>query len=91
MTIVMQGLSTKYNCIYFALERLPSFLKGEHLLATMMKETWLPNYFASVSKLSILDDHFWLLWGTCIIYEPQTMWFQMFQCKYEVAKGMYYI
>jgi hypothetical protein len=36
MAIVMQGLSIKYNCIYFALERLPSFLKGEHLFATMM-------------------------------------------------------
>ncbi len=52
----MQGLSTKDNCIYFALEihLFSSLMKeGENLLATLMKETWLPNYFANVSNCQL--------------------------------------
>lgn len=63
----MQGLSAKYDCIYFALERLPSFLKGEQLLATIMKETWLPNYFANVSNYQLWMTTFGYYEETCII------------------------
>jgi hypothetical protein len=77
----MQGLSIKYNCIYFALERLPSFLKGEHLFATVMKGTWLPNYFANVSNYQ--------LWMTTFgSYGERASYLSHKQCGFKCSKVM---
>jgi hypothetical protein len=75
----MQGLSTTYNCIYFALERLSAFLKGEHLLARMMKERWLPNYFANVSNYQ--------LWMTTFgYYGEHVSYLSHKQCSFKCSK-----
>jgi hypothetical protein len=79
MTIVMQGLSTKSNCILFCTWKTSIFLKGEHLLATMMKETWSPNYFANVSNCQ--------LWMTTFgYYGEHVLYLSHKQCGVKCSK-----